>query len=115
MKFDFASLQEKAFENDWPVNVQVPQEGGKTQEQTFMVRFRFVPEEELQALGDGVEGAKASLREVVAGFGKGEEEEFSEELFELMLTRPYVRLALNKAYGEFVLGVAAKNSVRPRA
>lgn len=109
MKFDFAAL-DAAIEADWPVTIPVPQDGGKVTEQTLSVRFRMVDEAELTALGEGLEGSKASLRAVVVGFGKGEDTPFSAELFEKMLAKPYVRLALNNAYRDFALGqVAAKN------
>jgi len=109
MKFDFAAL-DAAIEADWPVTINVPQEGGEVQQQKLTVRFRMVDEVEMQKLGDGLNGNKASLRACVIGFGKGEETPFSAELFDKMLTKPYVRLALSNAYREFCLGqVAEKN------
>jgi hypothetical protein len=114
MKFDFGSL-DSAFEADWPVTVQVPLDGGKSEEQTFQVRFRLVDDEELAQLGDGVEAQKKALRKVVVGFGKGEAETFSAETLEKMLARAYVRSGLNRAYGQFVLGIPAKNSETPAA
>jgi len=114
MKFDFGSLA-KPFEADWPVTVSVPQPGGRVQEQILKMRFRLVPEAELEAMGEGVEPAKTALRRVIVGFGQGETEAFTPELLELLLDRPYVRLALNKGYGEFALGIAAKNSETPPA
>lgn len=109
MKFNFESLDSE-IEFDWPVRVSVPLDGGKVQEQTFSIRFRLASDEALEALGSGVEGAKASLRHVIVGFGKAEEAQLTEELLEKMLDRAYVRSALNTAYGEFALGIAAKNS-----
>lgn len=114
MKFDYGSL-DAPFEADWPVTVQVPQDGGESQEQKLVVRFRLVDDAELEALGEGVAAQKAALRQVVVGFGKSEEQAFSAELLERMLARAYVRNGLNKAYGQFVLGIPAKNSEPPRA
>lgn len=109
MKFDFAAL-DSAIEADWPVTVPVPQDGGTVINQTLTVRFKMVSETDLAAMGDGIEGSKASLRAVIIGFGKGEDTPFSPELLDKMLAQPYVRLALNNAYRDFALGqVAAKN------
>lgn len=109
MKFDFEAL-DRQIEHDWPVRVSVPLNGGKVEVQEFSIRFRLVSDEELEALGQGVEGAKASLRAVIVGFGKDETADLTEALLEKMLDRAYVRSALNTAYGEFALGIAAKNS-----
>ncbi len=108
MKFDFATLG-TAIEADWPVKIPVPQDGGTVVVQDLTVRFRMVPEDELNLLGDGAAGNKASLRAVVIGFGKGVDEPFTAELFDQMLLKPYVRLALSNAYRDFCLGAPAKN------
>lgn len=104
MDFDFGAL-DKPFEADWPVTIQVPQEGGKLSPQKLMVRFKFVPEAELTAEGVGFEAQMAALRKVVVGFGKGETEKFTPELLDKMMQRPYVRAALNIGYSEFVTGL----------
>ncbi|MDZ4374764.1 MAG: hypothetical protein U1C74_25575 [Phenylobacterium sp.] len=108
MDFKFATL-DSAIEADWPVTINVPQDGGKVSAQKLMVRFRLVDEEELTKNGDGLEGSKATLRQVVVGFGKSVTEPWSAELFEKMLAQPYVRLGLNNAYRDFAVGIAAKN------
>lgn len=108
MKFDFEALDHQ-IEADWPVKVSVPQDGGKVKVQEFSIRFRLLPDEELESLGNGVEAAKASLRLVIVGFGKGQDGELTEPLLEKMLSRAYVRSGLNTAYGEFALGIAPKN------
>lgn len=109
MKFDFASL-DAPYEADWPVNIPVPQDGGKIQKQKVILRFRTVPDGDLIEMGQGAEAAKAGLRAVVVGFGKAEEQTFSPALLDLMLERAYVRLALIAAYGEFALGQAAEKN-----
>ena len=109
MKFEFAKL-DAAIEADWPVKISVPQDGGGVEVQNLTVRFLMVDEAELSKLGDGLEGSKASLRKVVVGFGRDETTPFTSELLDKMLTRPFVRLALNNAYRDFCLGqVAEKN------
>ena len=108
MKFDFGSL-EKDIEADWPVRVQVPQDDGKVLEQTLSLRFRLHGDAELVSLGMGLEAVKAALRKCVVGFGRSEEQAFTPELFDQMMNRAYVRTAIVQAYGEFALGIPAKN------
>jgi hypothetical protein len=108
-KFSFASLDGAKFEADWPVLVNVPQDGGGVDEQEFMARFRLLSEDETKAIDSEKEPQKALLRAAVVGFGRGEEQAFSPELLEKMMGRPYVRAALAKAYVQFSLGVSPKN------
>jgi hypothetical protein len=114
MKFDFATLA-TGIERDWPVLVDVPQDGGGTMEQEFSVRFRLVDQEELEAQGPGVKGQKAALRLVIAGLGADEEQAFTPAFLEQLLAPPYMRNALNLAYTKFAHGVAAKNASTPPA
>jgi hypothetical protein len=114
MKFDFATLASE-IEADWPVTVGVPLDGGKADEQTFTVRFRLVGEQELLDFGEGLDQSKAALRRVIVGLGRSEGKELTPELLEQLLAAPYVRVALNKAYGQFALGMPAKNSETPPA
>ena len=109
MKFDFGSL-EREFEADWPVRVAVSQDGGKVAHHEFTVRFRLIPEQELIDFGEGLEQTRAGLDRVIVGFGKRETETWSPEMLDRMCERPAVRVALIKAYAEFVLGAPAKNS-----
>jgi hypothetical protein len=114
MKFDFATL-ESEIEADWPVEISVPTDGGGVSKQTLTVRFRMISDDALSALGDGLKGAKASLRRVIVGFGHDEPTPFSAELLEKMLDRAYVRQALTMGYGQFALGIEAKNAETPPA
>lgn len=109
MKFDFAKLKSE-LECDWPVKVSVPLDGGETETQEFMARFRLVDDEELVKNGQGLRATKEALRKVFVGFGKGVEEEWSDEIREALLAKSYVRVALSVAYYNFASGIAAKNS-----
>lgn len=106
VKFDFKTLGQP-FEADWPVTVQVPQDGGKVQEQTFEVRFRTLTKEEQEQLeAEGVDAPTEKLRLALVDV-KGET--FSPELVEQLLGTPYVFLGMLRAYTTFVLGQPAKN------
>lgn len=106
-KFDFGSV-ERAFEALWPVTVQVPVDGGKTEDQEFTVKFRLLSDEEFEAAQQDPEPAKALMRRAVSEIVDAGEA-VTAELLEKLLSRGYVRLALNKAYGQFSMGIAAKN------
>lgn len=108
VKFDFARL-DQPFEADWPVLVQVPQDGGTVAEEQFMARLRMLSADELKSADKTDDPGRAVPRMAMIGFGKGEEQTFSPELLEKMMDVGYVRIALNRAYGQFSVGVAAKN------
>jgi hypothetical protein len=111
VKFNFKGLDEP-FEADWPVSVQVPQDGGSVEEQTFMARLRLLSEEDLDLVrrgGPDGNDPNAFTKAFWVGFGASEQEAFTPELRDLMLGRPYVRLALHQAYGAFSQGIVTKN------
>lgn len=110
-QFDYTGL-DKPFEASWPVHVQVPQDGGTVEEQTFEAMFRLYQEPELE---DGASPPPLSdedfLRRVFIGLadpGSPSGEAF-EALREKMLRRAYVRIAIFRAYNRFQAGQPAKN------
>lgn len=119
VEFDFKGL-EGAFEADWPVAVDVPQNGGTIEQQTFMARFRLVPEDELEALktkeredlgGDRKQAEHLYIRAFFVGFAAEQDlgDRSGDELMELLLGRRWVRLGLLRAYNAFQAGIAVKN------
>lgn len=105
LKFDFKTL-EQPFEADWPVTVQVPQDGGGTQDQTFDVRFRTLTTEEQAETDKAADPQAAKLRKAIVDV-KGET--FTPELVDQLLSRGWVLLGLLRAHTKFVLGQPAKN------
>lgn len=104
-KFDFSSLQ-KGFKAVWPVTVNVPQDGGTVQEETFDVRFRLLGQEEINKLAtdpDPYAIAKAYLVEIIDG------PKLTPEFLAAFLDAPWVREGLKTAYGQFATGAPAKN------
>lgn len=106
-KFDFASL-DQPFEADWPVTVNVPQDGGTVIAQEFMARFRLLDQAALDAVKASADG-DAFPRAFWIGFGSGEDTVFTPELFHAVMQRQYTRAGLVAAYYEFVTGSPAKN------
>ena len=106
-KFDFASL-DQPFEADWPVTVNVPQDGGTVIEQTFMARFRLLDQKALDAITADAD-KDAFLAAFWIGFGPGEDTAFTPEIFSGCMQRQYVRAALVNAYYGFAAGAPAKN------
>lgn len=105
LKFDFKTL-EQTFAADWPVTVQVPQDGGTVQEQTFDVRFRTLTPEEQAEVDAQPDPAEAKIRVALVDV-KGET--FSPELREQMIGRPWIFVGLLRAYTAFLLGQPVKN------
>lgn len=121
VKFDFKRLGQR-FEADWPVSVNVPQDGGETEAQEFTARFALLTKEDFELIpnkdGDvsgllkGDPDGHNTWRRCLVGV-KGEE--LTPELVEGLLAAPYVRSAIVTAYQQFSQGIAVKNSKRPPA
>ncbi len=134
-QFNFKRLEEP-FEADWPVTVNVPEDGGKTATEEFMARFRIVREfgptatstpsadaEDVAtaeaAPEDPLEKARQALKESAlkewrrwfVGFGKptSDQNELTDEVLWNIITTPYARVAVQAAYQNFCSGIAVKN------
>lgn len=107
-KFNFKGLSEP-FEADWPVVVNVPESGGTVKEETFMARFRMIEADQADELRAGGR-EEAYVKAFFVGLGDGEEQpEDFDALRKLMLARPFVRVAIARAFAQFQAGIAAKN------
>jgi hypothetical protein len=101
----------------WPVDVEVPADGGAFAKQRFTARFKEVSGDRLVELAKARpgEGDVHILREVVVGWGEDVQDEdgsplpFSEETLGRMIAVPYVRLALLRTYAEAIGGLLEKN------
>ena len=107
VKFDFGTL-DAPFEADWPVTVSVPQDGGKTQEQVFTARFRLLGQAELEKAQES-DNTDGFVEAFFVGLGEAEARELTPELRAKIVGRPFVRVALLKAFRDFQTGIAAKN------
>ena len=109
-------LQE-VYEYDWPVTVRVPVDGGRFRPQKFTARFRMLDQDRAEELVEKGTGAvdRALLEEVWIGWGEdvqsedGEALEYSDETRAKMLQKPFIRIALTKAYYDSISGIKAKN------
>lgn len=107
-QFDFKTLG-SPIEADWPVKINVPQDGGATQVQTLVARLRLLTEQQVKDFDAQPDAINSALKAAVVGFGAAEKTTFTPELLEQMLAVPYVKRALNLAYGEFSNGISVKN------
>lgn len=106
-KFNFGGL-DKPFEADWPVSIPVPQDGGTVELQTIMARFRLLSPAELEAVKE-TRDDDAFLKAFWIGFGKGEDEPFTEGTVNKMLGFQFIRQAFLTAYFAFASGSPVKN------
>lgn len=101
----------KRKEIDWPVTVNVPQDGGKTRPYTFTARFRVLtlPEQE-EALKENPD----LLDVVLIGWKEdlcdeaGAPIPFSAQAKAEILAEQYIRAGLFAAYNELLFGNAAR-------
>ncbi|MEW5687422.1 MAG: hypothetical protein AB1942_21100 [Pseudomonadota bacterium] len=104
MKFDFAAL-DAPIEAVWPVRANVPQDGGTVVVQTFNVRFVMADETELLELGRSAEGVIDTFRKVIKGVEVDGVFVDDPAFLSKVLSKAYVRIALQTAYREFCLGL----------
>lgn len=111
VKFDFKTLGQPTVV-DWPVTVFEPKDGGKVEEQTFMARFKVLTDLEQADLQEAATSAGGDPYAWINGFfvgsGKGEDT-LDEATKALMVSVPWIRQGLVKAYLNCASGVAAKN------
>ncbi|MFD3263330.1 hypothetical protein [Phenylobacterium ferrooxidans] len=113
VKFDFKRLGQP-FEADWPVRVNVPQDGGGVQAEDFTARFRLLTKDDFEAITQGE--APGLLKGDPDGYNTWrmclvglKDEHLTAELKEGLLSAPYVRQAIIAAYQQFSQGIAVKN------
>ena len=102
---------------EWPVSINVPQDGGSHQTQRFTAKFKIIgtrrAEEIMEANRETADAAL--LAEVFVGWGEdvtdedGNPLEFTEARRDIFLERPYATLALVRAYFHAATGAKAKN------
>lgn len=97
----------------WPVKVDVPVDGGKTESQEFTALFRMLGQDEIDKLA--AQGDEAFIRGTLVDWGAdvkdpdGNPVSFREQPLVAMIRRPYIRKALIRAYYEMAGGVVRKN------
>ena len=109
---------EETIIKNWPVIINVPQDGGATQKHEITADYLLLPQDQLDELlatsreSDGSTDADI-LRRVVKRLGgvgdaDGKAIDYTPELLERMIKRPYARAALVSTYFEAASGKKAK-------
>ena len=100
----------------WPVNVNIPRDGGKTVKATFTGHFSLISQDEFDAVYNDGGNDETLVRAVLTGWGNdvndadGNAMAFNDENLNKMAGVPYVRAAIVAAYIEVSHGkVATKN------
>ena len=101
---------------EWPITVNVPVDGGKTQPHVFTGSFLLMDQDELNALV--ALGDKAVIKSVLKGWGddvsdaNGKALKFNDKNLNAVLKIAYLRNGIIDSYYNMINGVEAKNSVR---
>ena len=88
----------------WPVEVNIPRDGGHTTKATFNAQFRIIDQDEFSGIYDQKGTDRDLISRVCVGWDQtvcdesGEPIPFSEEALDSMVNIPYVRTAMVKAY-----------------
>jgi len=99
----------------WPVEVSIPQDGGKIVKAEFIATFRYLTDTEVEALLVRSRGNnRAMLKEVVTGWdGVTDADDmplpFTPDNLDGLLGHAYVSNAMVVAWGNMQRGAAAKN------
>lgn len=112
----FKLAQQRSIE--WPVTVNIPVDGGKTQKAKFTGEFLVLSQDEIDAvvLGRDERGRVDLLDVVLTGWRDdvrneaGEELPFTDENKAALIGIPYVRAGLFAAYGEIQNGRGARKN-----
>lgn len=112
----FKLTEDYAF--DWPVAVQKPVDGGSFQTERFTARFVLIPHREVEDVLTGrVENVDEDfLAKVFVGWGDDVMDEdgspivFTPEARSRLLSIPYVRSAIARAYFDAMLGGARRKN-----
>lgn len=99
----------------WPVKVQVPQPGGKFVEQKFSADLLILDQAETEEIIKQDGGDVNLLRTVVKGASElqdqhGEPIAFEPKVLELLISIPYVRVAMVEAYFDAASGGAKRKN-----
>lgn len=101
---------------EWPVVVNVPQNGGTFKKERFTVEFMMISDSEILSIHEGGGRDPEVLRKVVVGWGDdvfdrdGKPLPFTRESLELLINIRRNRDALISAYGEISKGEAARKN-----
>lgn len=111
MTFKVAKVREVM----WPVTINVPGDGGKSQVHKVNVRLEILGQDEADDIIYGRTEEKDLLNRVLKGWDDtvrdeaGEALPFDDETKRAFLQLPYVRRGLMEAYGEASVGGRRKN------
>lgn len=101
----------------WPVSVEFPVDGGKTEKQTFDAELKRVNQSRIDEITNAPEGSISNrdfAAEILIGWSgifdaKGDPVPFSEGAKDTLLDVPLVSSAICKAFFESLAGVRRKN------
>lgn len=109
----------KATKYSWPVQLEIPVDGGKHEKQTFDAEFKRIPQSKIKEILDGIKSESitddvALARDLMVGWAGVKDNEnndipFSEKSFSELLDIPGVAGAIVKTFFESLAGARRKN------
>lgn len=109
---------EETIIKNWPVVINVPQDGGTTQKQEISADFLLLPQEQideqlvLSREGDGNADADILRRVILRVSGVADSDgkaiDYTADLLERLMKKPFIRAALVSTYFEAAAGKKAK-------
>ncbi|SFJ00259.1 hypothetical protein [Nitrosomonas sp. Nm34] len=97
----------------WPVNINIPKDGGGVKKATFTAEFELIDQDEFSAIYQDGGNDLDMLRRVLVGWGedvvdeKGSPLPYGDETREKLIKKGYVRAGLVEAYMNCNNGKAA--------
>lgn len=98
---------------EWPVDVEVPVDGGERAIHRFTAKFKLITQSEFDAVYRDGGNDVAMLRKVLVGVSDVQLEDGGIPTVEALADVPFVRVALTRAYVECATGARRKNLPTP--
>jgi hypothetical protein len=104
----------KQLEIDWPVPVNVPTSGGKTELHTFTAKFKIMGNEYFEKAQQKAKDDIDLISKLITGWDgvlddNDKPVKYSKKALSELCSLPFVRIAIIKAYTEALNGAEAKN------
>ncbi len=107
-------LTKKIKEVDWLVTVNVPVDGGKTEDHEFTARFKLLSDDDYNKAVQEAASDTDLISKILIGWeglidDDGKAVKYSKKTLKDLCKFPFVRNSIVRAYTQAIQGIAAKN------